>query len=197
MDPTGEGLQCPPHPDSPSAQRFFDVHSVSKNRHPQKLLDMALVNLQDSANYNIISRSSNWNVFCKKGVLEISSKILQKYLWLSSRVLACNFNKTELLHKLFQGFSLDYQNTLFPERLFLAHSWQRFPNNPMLWRAPYVAYPTFLNFRPTPLPRRLQPSPPVLFLMSCFFGWMGNCATFHVLFYLMVLWIYTCWALVP
>ena len=36
------------------------------------------------ANYNIISRSIHWNVFCKKGVLEISRKILITYLWLSS-----------------------------------------------------------------------------------------------------------------
>ena len=40
--------------------------------------------VRQSANYNIVSRSSHWNVFCKKGVLEISSKILKKYLWLSS-----------------------------------------------------------------------------------------------------------------
>ena len=42
-----------------------------------------LESLGQRANYNIISRSSHWNVFCKNGVLEISSKILQKYLWLS------------------------------------------------------------------------------------------------------------------
>ena len=34
----------------------------------------------------------------------------------------------------------------------------------------------------------LQPPTPQLFLLSCFFGWMGDRATFDVLFYLMILW---------
>ena len=41
---------------------------------------------------------------------------------------------------------------------------------------------------------RLQPAPPMLFLLSCFFGWMVSRATFDVLFYLVndiILWIYT------
>ena len=53
--------------------------------------------------YDIISRISHWNVFCEKGALEISGKILQKYP--------------------------DYQNVLFPEQLFMGwHSWQRVLN---------------------------------------------------------------------
>ena len=40
------------------------------------------VPLQDSANYNIISRNSYLNVFCQERVAEISSKILQKQLQL-------------------------------------------------------------------------------------------------------------------
>ena len=61
---------------------------------------------------------------------------------------------------------------------------------------PYIAYPLFFTFcPPSPLPSIHTHT--LLFLLSCFFGWMGNCATFDVLFYLIVLWIYTYWALVP
>ena len=34
--------------------------------------------------------------------------------------------------------------------------------------------------------------PPLFFQLSGFFGWMGDHATFDVLFYLMLMWIYTC-----
>ena len=67
----------------------------------------------------------------------------------------------------------------------------------MLWRPPNIPYLTFLKFCPTPLPHCFKPSPPLLFLMPCFFNWMGDCATFDVLFHLMILWIYNCWALAP
>ena len=66
----------------------------------------------------------------------------------------------------------------------MGHSWQRVPN------IPYIAYTTFLGFCPTPLSSWLQPSPPLLFFMSCFIHWIGDCATFDVLFHLMILWIY-------
>ena len=59
---------------------------------------------------------------------------------------------------------------------------------------------SFFKFCPTPsplLPCHLQPPPQLFFLLSCFFGWMGDHATFDVLFYLMIIWIYTCQALVP
>ena len=62
----------------------------------------------------------------------------------------------------------------------------------MLWRLPYIAYPTFLKFHPTPFSRCFQPSPPLLFLMSCSFDLMGDSATFDVLFHLIILWIYKC-----
>ena len=40
--------------------------------------------------------------------------------------------------------------------------------------------------------------PPSLlfFLLSSFFGWMGDRATFDMLFYLAIIWIYTCQTLV-
>ena len=44
------------------------------------------------------------------------------------------------------------------------------------------------RFCPTP--------PPLLLLLLCFYGWMGDRATFDVLFCL-ILWIYKCRALVP
>ena len=132
------------------------------------------------SDYNTISRGSHWNIFCKKDVLDISSKTFQKYLWLSSFIVKL------------QAFSLQlyYQNIFFPEQVFLGHSWQRIPNTlPMLWRPPNIPYPTFLKFCPTHLPCCLQPSPPLLFLINCFFEWMADCATFDVLFHLMILWI--------
>ena len=67
------------------------------------------------------------------------------------------------------------------------HSWQRVPNLTLVHTHTYTH---------THLPRRLQSSPPLLFL-PCFFGRMGDRATFDVLFYLMILLIYTCQTLVP
>ena len=42
----------------------------------------------------------------------------------------------------------------------------------------------------------LQPPPSLFFLLPCFFSWMGDNTTFDVLFYLMIISIYTCQALV-
>ena len=47
--------------------------------------------------------------------------------------------------------------------------------------------PLFLNF--------VQPPPPMLFLLFCFFDWMGDYATFDLLFH-SILWAYTCQAMV-
>ena len=48
--------------------------------------------------------------------------------------------------------------------------------------------PHFSNFvthpSPPPLPCHLQPPPTLIFLLPCFFGWIGDHATFDVLFYL-------------
>ena len=65
----------------------------------------------------------------------------------SSRLLACNFTKNELLHKYFKGFFIEYQNILFPEQLFTGHSWQRVPNTPYVMTTPEYGLPNlFLNF---------------------------------------------------
>ena len=77
----------------------------------------------------------------------------------------------------------------------MGHSCQKVPNTVHVMKTPYIAYPTFLKFWLTPLPCCLQPSPPLLFLMSCFFDSTGDCAIFHVLLHLMILWIYKCPAL--
>ena len=61
---------------------------------------------------------------------------------------------------------------------------------------PFVAYPPFSNFIHPPPSFLLPPTPPPLLnLLSCFFGW--NCTTFDVLIYIIILWMYICWALGP
>ena len=61
----------------------------------------------------------------------------------------------------------------------------------------YLYYPHFQIFPPLPHPYcRLQPLPQLLFRLSSFFGYMVDPNTFDVLLYLMLLWIYTCQALV-
>ena len=67
---------------------------------------------------------------------------------------------------------------------------------PILWRPSYIAYPLF-QILSNPPPCHLQPLPPMLFLLSCFFDLMGDCVTFDVLFCLMILQIHTCQTLVP
>ena len=67
------------------------------------------------------------------------------------------------------------------------HSSQRVPSNPYVMRTPLHCLLHHFKFCPTPLSvaSNLYPLP---FLMSCFFDWMGECATFDVLFHL-ILWI--------
>ena len=69
---------------------------------------------------------------------------------------------------------------------FSNHSCQRVCNPLILWRPPYIVYlpPPFLSFvqPPSPLPHHLQSLPPLLFFLSCFFGRIGDCTTFDVLF---------------
>ena len=80
------------------------------------------------------------------------------------------------------------------------HTWQRGANPPILWRPTLLPTPLFFKFCPThsspPLPCHLQMPAPLYLLLTCFFGWMGDHATFDVLFYLMI-WIYTYQALGP
>ena len=90
------------------------------------------------------------------------------YFLQSSRLLACNFTKNELLHKSFQGFFLDYQNILFPEQLFMGHSWQRVPNTPCIMKTPLYCLPTLSN----PSTCCFQPSPPAIF--DVLFLWLNG-----------------------
>ena len=87
---------------------------------------------------------------------------------------------------------------------FFFHCWQR-----MLTLLFYEDPPSYIANPPHPLfkfcphlpqphfPVTSFPPPPLLFLLPFLFGWMGNHATSDVLFYLMIIWIYTCQALVP
>ena len=63
------------------------------------------------------------------------------------------------------------------------HSWQWGVNPSILWRPPYIAYTAPFFSPPTPTPHVLSV---VLFL-----GWMGDRATSDVLFYSLMIWIYT------
>ena len=71
----------------------------------------------------------------------------------------------------------------------------------MIWRPLLLLTPpSSFKFCPTPsplLPCHLQSPPQLFFLLSCFFGWLSDHATFDVLIYLMIIWIYTCQALLP
>ena len=92
----------------------------------------------------------------------------------------------------------------------MAHSWQRgcnplFYEGPTLYYihitpyiTPYITYITpFLKFVHPPHPYCcLRPLPQLLFRLSSFFGYMVDPNTFDVLLYLILLWIYTCQALV-
>ena len=63
----------------------------------------------------------------------------------------------------------------------------------------YCLPPSFSNFvhHFFYFPFLLQPPPWLFFLLSCFFGWIVDHTTFDVPFYLMIIWIYIKWALVP
>ena len=60
---------------------------------------------------------------------------------------------------------------------------------PILWRPSYIAHHLFQSLSNLQLP--------LLILLSCLFHWMGDHATFDILFYLIILWIYKCQASVP
>ena len=92
--------------------------------------------------------------------------------------------------RLFEDFSWTIRTSFFQNSSLWVIFDRRFLTSPLLWRPPYIAYTNFLKFCPTPISCCLQPSPPLLFLMSCFFDWMDNRAIFNVLFPLMILWMY-------
>ena len=83
------------------------------------------------------------------------------------------------------------------------HSWQRGSNLPFYEDSPILLPPhpaSFFKCCPThspPHPCHLQPPSQPFFLLFCSFGWMGDHATFDVLFYLMIILIYTWQAFVP
>ena len=74
----------------------------------------------------------------------------------------------------------------YSENLVRSHSWQKVPN-PLFYQN--SAYPTFFKLSNAPFP-----PPPLLFLLHSFTGSLGDHTKFDILFYLMILWIYTCYA---
>ena len=100
--------------------------------------------------------------------------------------------------RLFKNFPKTIRTTLFPEQFFMGYSWQRVPNTLYVMKtAPQYSLLHLFKFCSTLLSCFLQPLPQLLFLISCFFDWLGDRATFDMLFHLMILWIYKCRALVP
>ena len=67
------------------------------------------------------------------------------------------------------------------------HRWQRVPNLPYLMKIPYITYTPLFPISTNPLPN-LHPNA----LFVTFFHSMVDRATFDVLLYLMILWIYIC-----
>ena len=80
------------------------------------------------------------------------------------------------------------------------HSRKRMAN-PLFYEdlLPILPPPFFFKFFPPLLPLHCHLQPPswLFFLLSCFFGWIVDRTTFDVPFYLMIIWIYIYWALVP
>ena len=79
-------------------------------------------------------------------------------------------NSFTSIFKDFQGFFLDFQNTLFPEQLFMAHSLERVPNTPYVMNTPLYCPPCF-----TILSNPSSPLPPAF--------------TFTANFYVLFLWL--------
>ena len=62
----------------------------------------------------------------------------------------------------------------------MGHSWQRVPKLPYFMKIPCIAYHFFKTLS-NPLLYHLQTWSLQLFLISCFFGWIGDRATFNVI----------------
>ena len=90
-------------------------------------------------------------------------------------------------------FLLLISNVSFVDFEHVYVSWVKKFRRPSL----YFLLPLFQILSTPSFPCRLQPPPPFLFQLSCFFRLMGDRATFGVAFYVMILWMYTCGALGP
>ena len=80
---------------------------------------------------------------------------------------------------------------------FSLHSWQRganplFSEDPLYWLPPFFQFCSSL-----PFPFHLQPHRYCSFCCPISLVKCGDHTTFDVLFYLMIIWIYTCQTLVP
>ena len=143
-------------------------------------------------------------------VLEISSKILQKYLWLSSYFikqqafslqLYLKWTPPQVFSRIFPSlFSLE---TLFAEQLFMAHSWQRVLNTPYVIKIHlYCLLHLFKTLSNPSSPSLLTFTSSAIF--DVLFLWLNpwwcikrDWITLDALWYLIKLWIYSCRVLVP
>ena len=89
--------------------------------------------------------------------------------------------KMNSFKNLFKDFSWTVRTSFSQNRSLLIIVGRGFLTSPMLWRPLSIAYTIFLKFCPTTLSCCLQPLLPLLFLMSCFFDWMGDRSTFDVM----------------
>ena len=120
------------------------------------IFQSSAVPLFDRSNYNIISRSNHWNTFCKKCALEISRKLLQKYLWLSSFFVKKHASSLQLYWKWIPPQVFSGILPRLSEQLLVVHSWQRVLNSPILWRPPILR--TFFYQILSNLPSSLSPT---------------------------------------
>ena len=96
----------------------------------------------------------------------------------------------------FKDFSEAIRTFFFQNSSFWVIAGRGFLTPPMFSRPPYIASPPYSNFV-QPLYLLFTTFNTLLFSIFRFFDWMGDRATFDVLFHLMLLWTYKCWALVP
>ena len=103
------------------------------------------------------------NVFWKFQEKFFKNNCDSAYFLYSSRLIACNFTINELFCKLFEGFFLYYQRILFPEQLFMGHSWWRVPSSSYVIKIPLYCLPHLFKILSNSFFCWFQPSPPCFF----------------------------------
>ena len=117
------------------------------------------------------------------------------FLWRNDSLSDCRYKINCSMQK-FNTFDPEHSA---PQSL---HKWQSGPTHPppTFYEKNAILPILSLLFQilSNPFSCCLRPQRTLLFLLSCFLGWMGDRATFDVLLCLMMLWIYTwCRALTP
>ena len=103
-------------------------------------------------------------------------------LWQCRKKCAVDSTSKLYKHRRFMQFSKLWWNQCSLNVLKCVSSFN--PKNIVARRVLYLPHFQIL-FNPPPCP--LQPLTPLLFLLSCFFGWVSNCAAFVVIFYISLL----------